>query len=256
MASFRSICSPTTATCASDGEEGITIEYRVENKYLVSDLDLAVLAGRLKAVMSQDIHQTGDCYQIRSLYFDDLHDSCMDENESGLDQRRKFRIRHYDPAAQKLHLEIKEKYRGYTKKMACDITREECRRIMDGMPELTMDTRKPLNLLKMEMRCALMRPKAIISYERTAFVHPLGNVRITFDRNISASRCCGDFLEDRVAASVPVLPAGMHILEVKYDELLPDFIAQQLELGKLQQTAFSKYYLGRLAIQGEFEIDG
>ena len=232
------------------------MDFRHEWKHEINASDMIAIRQRLRAIAKPDEHAIDGKYFIRSLYFDDLHDSCLDENESGVDQRRKFLIRHYDPAAQKLHLEIKEKYRGYTKKMACDITREECRRIMDGMPELTMDTRKPLNLLKMEMRCALMRPKAIISYERTAFVHPLGNVRITFDRNISASRCCGDFLEDRVAASVPVLPAGMHILEVKYDELLPDFIAQQLELGKLQQTAFSKYYLGRLAIQGEFEIDG
>ena len=53
----------------------------------------------------------------------------------------------------------------------------------------------------------------------------------------------------------PVLPAGMHVLEVKYDEFLPDVIARQLEIGKLRKTAFSKYYLGRLAIAGEFPVD-
>ena len=53
----------------------------------------------------------------------------------------------------------------------------------------------------------------------------------------------------------PVLPAGLHVLEVKYDEFLPDVIAQQLEIGKLRKTAFSKYYLGRLAVQGEFPVE-
>jgi hypothetical protein len=86
-------------------------------------------------------------------------------------------------------------------------------------------------------------------------VHPSGNVRITFDRNIMASRCCGEFLEERVCGMTPVLPAGLHVLEVKYDEFLPDVIAQQLEIGKLRQTAFSKYYLGRLAVQGEFPVE-
>ena len=38
-------------------------------------------------------------------------------------------------------------------------------------------------------------------------------------------------------------------------EFLPDTIAQQLEIGKLRQTAFSKYYLGRLAVQGTFPVD-
>lgn len=231
------------------------MEYRVENKYLVSDAELALLSARLKTVMSADIHQDGDCYQIRSLYFDDISDSCMDENDSGVDQRQKYRIRIYDPTASRMHLEIKEKVRGLTKKTACTVTRDECRQIMDGSLPLTLDERKPLNLLKMQMRCACMQPKVIIAYERTAFVHPTGNVRITFDRNISASRCVDDFLEGQVPSMVPILPARMHVLEVKFDELLPDFIAEVLELGNLRQTAFSKYYLGRLAVQGDFPID-
>ena len=50
------------------------------------------------------------------------------------------------------------------------------------------------------------------------------------------------------APLTPVLCAGQHVLEVKFDELLPDQVAQVLELGSLQQTAFSKYYLSRLAL--------
>ena len=214
-----------------------------------------LLAGRLKNVMSQDIHQEGDCYEIRSLYFDDLWDRCLDENEAGVDRREKYRIRIYDPRSDVIHLEIKEKNRGLTKKRSCDLSREECLAIMDGELPLNVDGRAPLNSLQLQMRCNRMEPKVIIAYERTAFVHPSGNVRITFVRNIMASRCVVEFLEDRVSGMTPVLPAGMHVLEVKYDEFLPDTIAQQLEIGKLRKTAFSKYYLGRLAIAGEFPVD-
>ena len=214
-----------------------------------------LLAGRLKNVMSQDIHQEGDCYEIRSLYFDDLWDRCLEENEAGVDKREKYRIRIYDPRSDVIHLEIKEKNRGLTKKRACDLSREECLAIMAGEQPLKPDDRAPLNSLQLQMRCARMEPKVIIAYERTAFVHPSGNVRITFDRNIMASRCVEEFLEDRVSGMTPVLPAGMHVLEVKYDEFLSDTIAQQLEIGKLRKTAFSKYYLGRLAIAGEFPVD-
>ena len=231
------------------------IDYRVENKYLVTDADLMLLAGRLKNVMSQDIHQEGDCYEIRSLYFDDLWDRCLAENEAGVDKREKYRIRIYDPKSHVIHLEIKEKNRGLTKKRACDLSREECLAIMEGKLPLDIDGRAPLNSLQLQMRCNGMEPKVIIAYERTAYVHPSGNVRITFDRNIMASSCREDFLEDRVSGMVPVLPAGMHVLEVKYDEFLPDTIAQQLEIGKLRKTAFSKYYLGRLAVRGEFPIE-
>lgn len=228
------------------------MEYRVEKKYLVTDAELAVLAGRLRSVMRPDIHQKGSCYEIRSLYFDDISDRCMDENDSGIDQREKYRIRIYDPNASVIHLEIKEKNRGMTKKRACDLSKQECLDIMAGTLPFTPDHRNVLNQLQLQAQCAGMRPKVIIVYERTAFVHPTGNVRITFDRNIMASRTCDTFFDERVSSLVPILPAGTHILEVKYDELLPDYIAQQLEIHTLRQTAFSKYYLGRLAVCGEY----
>ena len=213
-----------------------------------------LIASRLKTVMPLDIHQNGNAYLIRSLYFDDILDRCMDENDAGVDQRQKFRIRMYGPHAQPIHLEIKEKSNSMNKKLSCDLTETECRQIIEGTLPLGFDQRRPLTQLQLQMRCALMRPKVIIEYERTAFVHPTGNVRITFDRNIMASRHCKEFFADRLPGAVPLLPVGIHVLEVKYDELLPDFIAKALEIGKLQQTAFSKYYLGRLAIQGEFPL--
>ena len=205
--------------------------------------------------MKPDIHQTDSCYEIRSLYFDDFDDSFLEENESGVDRRKKYRIRIYDTKGEVIHLEIKEKNRGYTKKSSCSITREECQQIMDGTIPTTIDKRAPLNMLKLQMRSRLLRPKVIISYERSAFVHPSGNVRVTFDRNITASRYCDDFFEEKVPAMIPILPARLHVLEVKFDEILPDVIAKQLDIGKLRQTAFSKYYLGRLALSGEFPVD-
>ena len=194
------------------------MDYRVENKYLVTDADIAVIKARLKTVMKQDIHQDGDCYNIRSVYFDDIVDSFMEENEDGVDQRNKYRIRIYDPKSDFIRLEIKEKNRGLTRKYSCNLTREETDAVMGGTVPQGFDSRNPFNMMKLQMRAAKMQPKAIIEYERTAFVHPVGNVRVTFDRNIMASRFCDEFFEDRVSCMVPVLPAGLHVLEVKYDE--------------------------------------
>ena len=205
--------------------------------------------------MEQDAHQNGDSYEIRSLYFDDAWDSCLEENEAGVDLREKYRIRIYDAGSDVIHLEIKEKRSGLTRKTSCDLTEGECLQLMDASLPLSLDERAPLNRLQMQMRCARMRPKVIIAYERSAFVYPAGNVRITFDRNIMASKRQEEFLEDRVSGMVPVLPTGMHVLEVKYDEFLPDVIAQLLETGRFRQTAFSKYYLGRLALEGSFPAD-
>jgi len=41
------------------------------------------------------------------------------------------------------------------------------------------------------------------------------------------------------------MPIGQHLIELKYDEFLPDFIKELLELNNLQRTTFSKYYLCR-----------
>lgn len=227
------------------------MEYRVEKKFLISDRQIHILTAKLKTVMQSDANQQGTAYLIRSLYFDDIFDSCMQENESGVDQRSKFRLRLYQPSAEKIFLENKEKFLGYTKKTRNIVTRQECLQLMSGKP-LAFDQRAVANLLSVAMKTRHMMPKAVIEYQRTAFVYPLGNVRITFDQDISVSRQCGEFMDENLSYKIPVLPQGMHILEVKYDEFLPDFIAQLLEDGNLTQTAFSKYYLGRLAMDGEF----
>lgn len=228
------------------------MEYRVENKYIISDLDIAILSKRLEMIMQKDIHQTGNCYTIRSVYFDDIIDSCMDENDAGINYRKKYRIRTYDTINSPIKLEIKEKKNGLTKKSSCELTRNECDILFENFHDIDIGKRKELNQLILQMKCSRMRPKTIVEYERTAFVHPIGNVRITFDRNIVASKRYNDFFADEVEQRIPLLPTGYHVLEVKYDEFLPDIIAKQLEIGKLQRIAFSKYYLGRLAINGEF----
>ena len=176
----------------------------------------------------------------------------MDENEAGVDAREKYRIRVYGPDSPVIHLEIKSKTHGLTHKDSCDLSRQEYEQILAGTLPLPHGDRPVLNRLGLQMRCAHMRPKAIIVYERTAFVHPVGNVRITFDRNITASRYIDGLFDARIPGLTPVMSTGQHVLEVKYDELLPDAIAGHLELGKLRQTAFSKYYLGRLALRGEW----
>ena len=56
---------------------------------------------------------------------------------------------------------------------------------------------------------------------------------------------------DKNLRKMPLMSGGHHILEVKYDELIPDYINQILELGRLEQTTFSKYYIARQMI-GDF----
>ncbi len=227
------------------------LAYRNEFKFLCSRGELEIVRARLSGLMRCDAHQIGESYRVRSLYFDDHDDSAFFENAAGADDRRKFRLRVYDQPCQRIQLETKYKLRGKTRKEACPVSETLCRTLMTGSaPPWDPAFPPPLALLYAEMRLHRMEPKIIVEYERTAFVYPVGNVRVTFDRNIAWSDRTGDFLNGQVALC-PTLPTGMHVLEVKYDELLPDFLLTQLGTGELSWTSFSKYYLSRLAQRGE-----
>lgn len=230
----------------SDRMESMENPYRHEFKYLCSFAELTLLEARLKGLVFPDTHAGEDgVYNIRSLYFDDYYDTCLKENESGTDPREKFRIRIYNHSRERISLELKKKEKGKTRKLSCLLTEEQCRTLMAGrIPEMTKDTPALLGKLCLLMRTRLMRPKVIVEYERIPYVYPLGNVRITMDENISSSDRTDLFLEEQIPLR-PILRAGQHILEVKYDEYLPDQIYRTMQLGHLRPTAFSKYYLCR-----------
>jgi len=184
-------------------------------------------------------------YTIRSLYFDDQYDRCLRENEDGTDPREKFRIRIYNHSTDRITLECKRKERGKTHKTSCPLTLEQTKQLMQGKPLGDIASQPPLlQKLTVQMLTRRLRPVVIVEYERIPYVYKNGNVRITLDTNISSSSAVDAFLEGRIPKR-PVLPAGQQLLEVKYDEYLPDFIYRNLQLHSLRQTAFSKYYICR-----------
>ncbi len=221
------------------------MNYRHELKFMVSDAELQVIRYQLQPLMQMDIHQKEGSYMVRSLYFDDLYGSCMRENEDGVDNRRKYRIRIYDGNDTVIKLEKKIKVRGMTRKISREISRADCLAYMEGAAVGGEAERSNLEKeLYAEIKMNGMHPVSIVEYERTAFTEPKGNVRITFDRNIGGSEQIEDFLKDDFLP-VPVLPKGCHVLEVKYDELLPGYLQGVLEMGNLQRTSFSKYWYSR-----------
>lgn len=205
-----------------------------------------MLKNRIDHLILPDRH-TGPSgmYNIRSLYFDDIHNRCYYENENGTSPREKFRIRIYNHSADRITLECKRKDHGKTLKTACPLTQEQTRILMAGQPLPDIASQPPLlRRLTLEMMTHLLRPVVIVEYDRVPYTCKNGNVRITFDTNVSSSQQISGFLEPDVARR-PVMPVGQQLLEVKFDEYLPDYIYRNLQLNSLQQTAYSKYYLCR-----------
>lgn len=196
--------------------------------------------------MKPDPHAgPGGIYSIRSLYFDDHFNSCYYENENGTDPREKFRIRIYNHSTARISLECKRKEHGKTLKTSCLLSLSQAQRLMRGQALDEEELSSPLlRKLELKRRTQLMHPVVIVEYERIPYICRNGNVRVTFDTSIAS---CSDPLLffDPSLPRRPVLPMGQQLMEVKYDAFLPDVIYSSLNLGQLQQTTFSKYYLCR-----------
>ena len=183
---------------------------------------------------------------IHSLYFDDYKDTSVYTTNSGLSKRFKWRIRYYGDDLNYIKLEKKEKLEGRCHKKSCKITVDEYNKIVSGdVTDLIFETKKKLiKELAVDMLIHNYEPKVIIDYERIAFVEEITNVRITFDMKISASYELENFL-DGDYQSFYVLPSGLNVLEVKFDEILPSYIRNIVESYSFKQGSFSKYYYGR-----------
>lgn len=220
--------------------------YRHEYKYIIDETQENILYALAQGILLRDSHvQEDGMYTIRSLYFDDPYDSCFYENMNGTDPRSKFRIRYYNSDTTQIRLEKKSKRRGMTNKISCSLTREECLQLMQGQqitPTEEMPEVKAEILRQMQMR--LLLPKVIVTYDRIPFVYSAGNVRITFDKNITASKEISLFLDGNYRQR-PIMAYSQSVLEVKWDELLPLHIQKILQLDTLQWSAFSKYYMCR-----------
>lgn len=221
------------------------LKYRNEMKYQCSEQELCLIENQIRHLCRPDPH-AGDNgrYTVRSVYFDDYQDSCYYENEAGVNLREKYRIRIYNGSSDNITLECKRKQNGKNLKQGCRLNEEQCRAILEGSFRPDADSPPLLHQFFLLYRTRLYRAKVIVEYERTPYIYEPGNVRITFDRNISATSKVQDFLQSRVFTR-PVMPVNMHLLEVKYDELIPNFLYNELQIDNLHQAAYSKYYVCR-----------
>lgn len=228
------------------------MEYRNELKFEISNFELTRIKYRLLPLMHTDNHQDTAGYQIRSLYFDDLYDSCMFEKEAGISYREKYRLRIYNNDLDYIRLEKKTKYADLTKKTVQRLTMSDYEAILANdinylHSVLSQNTGTLLEEFVLKILHKKFTPKCIVSYDRFAFTEETGNVRITFDQNIAGSKQVEKWVQPNVF-SVPVMPPMHQILEIKYNELLPHYILQALDLGCLHRQSFSKYYITRAAI--------
>lgn len=222
--------------------------YRHEYKYPINKSQMVLEEMKISAVAYKDknVGENG-YYNIRSLYFDDYYNSCYMDNMNGTDNREKYRIRIYNHCAKNIKLEMKKKVRGKTQKLSCAITEKQCRCLMEGMiPDDISPNQQVLHKLAYLMATRFMHPVIIVDYDRVPYVYRIedANVRVTFDMNLTSSENIADFLDERIDGR-SVFATDELLMEVKYDDFLPDEINSLLQLEGLRAGTFSKYYLCR-----------
>ena len=221
------------------------MKLRHEWKHEISYSDLLVIRQRLSVVAKRDVHVINGKYFIRSLYFDDLSDKALREKLDGISRREKFRIRYYNNDTSVIHLEKKSKIGGLGNKQSADLSAEEAQWIIDGKLDWMIHSNRPLvQELYIKMTTEGLRPKTIVDYVREPYTYGPGNVRITLDYDIRTGLSCVDFLNP----DCPTIPAGDDkiILEVKWDEFLPEIIRDAVQLENRRAGAFSKYAACRI----------
>ena len=221
------------------------IKYRHELKQEINCLDMIILRQRLLAIMQRDLHAADGKYEIRSLYFDNVRDKALREKTDGVNVREKFRIRYYNGDSSFIKLEKKSKINGLCLKESARLTKEETQAIIDGNVGWMKDSNESLiRELYIKMITQGLRPKTIVDYTREPFIFAPGNVRVTLDYNIRTGMLGTDFFN----MSCTTIPAGEDaiILEVKWDEFLPDIIRDIVQLKNGRAGAFSKYAACRI----------
>ena len=214
--------------------------YRHEWKHAINYADLLAIRSRLRAVAEPDPHALDGKYFIRSLYFDNLNDKALREKIDGVNIREKFRIRYYNHDPSIIHLEKKSKISGVSSKKSADLTKEEAQKIADGDIAWMDQSDNPLvKELYLKMNYEGLRPQVIVDYTREPYIYGPGNVRVTFDYDIRTGLKSVDFLNPG-CVTVPAPDSGI-ILEVKWDEYLPEIIRACVQEPGRRVTAFSKY---------------
>ena len=220
---------------------------RHEAKHEIRKSDMLILRQRLSCIMEKDPHAINGIYEIRSLYFDTPGDKALTEKADGVSVREKFRIRLYNRDLSYIVLEKKSKIYNLTKKEQAVITKEEAEKIAKNEYGFLIEKEnKLLRELYVKMKNENLKAKTVVDYTREPYVFRAGNVRVTMDCNISAALSSTDFLNFSVP-TVPV-PDDKVILEVKWDEFLPEIIRNAVSLDRGQSFAFSKYAAGRTYI--------
>jgi hypothetical protein len=233
---------------------------RYEVKYYITTSEYKIITNRLAPLITIDKNHIDDGYLIRSLYFDDMYASALNEKIDGLYHRRKYRIRIYNHDLSKIKLECKEKVGKMIIKTSEVISVDNVKSMFkeDYSFLVEEDDSSDISLFRKKLyartRTNLLKPSVIVDYNREAYIMDSGNVRLTFDKHIRAGVYSTDLM-NRNLTTIQVLPDDCFVFEVKYTNYLPTVVKQLIQSTKVQKSAISKFVMCKNVKKG-VELNG
>lgn len=219
------------------------MKYRHEIKYLINKQTKEILERKLALLLDVDknSYNEDNTYLIRSLYFDDLKNTAYYEKQDGVLYRKKYRIRIYNMQDNFIRLECKYKHNNMTSKESILLTKEICSKIISGnIDDIDISKDNILRKFIIDMKLKHLRPSIIVDYKRLAYTYPVSEVRITFDSMIKSGVYNYDIFDNQ-RTYTSVIDDDYLVLEVKYNEILPEPIAIILSTISLNRDAYSKF---------------
>lgn len=218
---------------------------REEKKFLLSIAEFIALSHRVGQVMLSDPHNGTHGYRIRSLYFDTAYDGDYFEKLSGVELRRKIRLRCYDPNSDFAMLEMKQKQGANQLKRSLRVSRADAIKLSHGNYSPLLQYSEPFAAECYGlMHCRCYRPKTIVEYNRKAFIAKENKIRVTFDNNIVSTESCFDLFDPHLNMN-PVLDKYDVVLEVKFNGFLLNYIRELIDPANRSELSVSKYVLAR-----------
>lgn len=218
--------------------------FRHEIKLLIPLAEYAAIRPALQALTMPDPNAGEDGeYFIRSLYFDDAAERSYYEKLAGVSDRKKYRLRIYNLSDSAIKLECKQKRGDLIKKRSLNVDRRCAELLCSGDFSALPGLGDPLGneIYSLYSRRGL-KPRVIVDYDREAYLHPLSNTRLTFDKNLHAGISGGDIFDPGVK-TLPIFPDGSIIFEIKYDDVLPKILQGVISGCRGKRLALSKFAL-------------
>lgn len=219
---------------------------RIENKYLLNYLEFKQYSNYFSQILMEDPHNGPDGYIVRSLYFDTIDDKDFYEKDIGAFLRKKIRLRVYNPKDKFAILEMKQKEGNSQMKRSLKVSKNDALELIKGNYSCLLNYKE-----EFAKECYTYMvtngyiPKAVVQYNRKAFIAKENNTRITFDNNVVASESNFNIFDNKLVL-YPVFPKYNVVLEVKYNGFLLSYIKDAVSKVSKSQISASKYCLARM----------